>query len=178
MQYKEIQGEQSDLVLEDSLYTSNKKLQEEHLFKIEKYSESRIKVLTEEKENYESKVRDNVDKTIELTYSLLEEDVIKDNATKVSTLKTQVNSKLGETRKQHSFFIDNDDCPVCEQPIKKSFKKTRNSELEKQAQEYENAITEMENELTRLKKDIEIMAVKAKMIQNNNNNKTITCDVF
>jgi DNA repair exonuclease SbcCD ATPase subunit len=168
LQYKEIQGEQSDLVLEDNLYTSNKKLQEEHLFKIEKYSESRIKVLTEEKENYESKVREKVDKTIELTYSLMEEDVIKDNATKVSTLKTQVNSKLGEIRKQHSFFIDNDDCPVCEQPIKKSFKKTRNSELEKQAQEYENAITEMENELIRLKKDIDVMAIKANMIQNNN----------
>ena len=168
MQYKEIQSEQSDLNIKENLYQSNKKLQEDHLSKIEKYSESRIKVVTEEKENYESQAKGKQDKNIELTYSLVEEDAIKDNAAKVSTLKTQVNSKLGETRKQHSFFVDNDDCPVCEQPIKKSFKKIRNSELEGQAQEYENAITEMENELTRLKKDIEIMAVKAKMIQNNN----------
>jgi len=166
--YKSISGELNELQLEESLYRSTKDMEETHLGKIEQNAEKRIDVLTKEKDKYSADKNKKDMRNLEIQAALVNKTSLETNSSKLKTLRTQVKTKKSEVEKQKAFFIKNDDCPVCEQPINESFKKTRNSQLLDQSQKYENAIGEMETELNRLNKDLSELNTLAFELQQNN----------
>ena len=56
--------------------------------------------------------------------------------------------------KQREFFTKNDDCPVCEQPINETFKKTRNTQLLDQSKKYDDAIDDIQSEIDSLEQTL------------------------
>ena len=152
--YKSITSEMGELEIEESLYRSTKDMEETHLKKVEQDAEKRIEVLTKEKDKYNLDKQKKMTRSQEIQAALVNKTSVEDNTSKLKTLRTQVKTKKSEVDKQRDFFAKNDDCPVCEQPINASFKKTRNSQLLDQSKKYDSAIGEMEAELNRLTKDI------------------------
>ena len=104
-------------------------------------------------------------RNVELSKEIQELTNVSKDYSRLNTLKTQVGTKKSEIDKQRDFFTKNDDCPVCEQPIKKSFKKLRNSELLDQSKKYEDAIVEMDSE--RLMMLSKIIQEKSSTMQHN-----------
>jgi len=135
--YKNISGEQNDLILEENLYKTKKEVEEDSLKKLEKDSENRITALTEERDKYRSQAHDKEIRNLEVSHALQS--------------RTSVN----------------DDCPICEQPIKKSFKKLRNSELLDQIQKYERALDEMELEIDKLQLQLSELNTLSEEFQSN-----------
>ena len=109
-----------------------------------------------------------MERNLEIQTALVKKTSVEEDTGRLKTLRTQVQTKKSEVDKQRDFFVKNDDCPVCEQPIKKSFKKLRNSELLDQSQKYDNAIGEMETELKRLTSNLSDLNSLASEMQNNN----------
>ena len=167
-QYKIISEEQNDLKLEEGLYSSKLEYEELGLTKLKKDSENRIKGLTEEKDRYNETKQEKTIRNQELSAALVHKLDIETDSSRLKTLRTQVGTKKSEVDKQRNFFVKNDDCPVCEQPIKKAFKKLRNSELLDQSQKYQNAMSEMETELERVNSELAEMNKLSSELQNNN----------
>jgi len=155
--FKEVQSEIDELKMEEGLYRGQKELEETHLGKIEKDAEKRIEVLSKERDSYYESKQEKEKRNLELSEALVHKTDLEANSNKLKTLKTQVGTKKSEVDKQRDFFSKNDDCPVCEQSIKKSFKKLRNSELLDQSQKFEDAIDDMETELERLTTDLSVL---------------------
>ena len=166
--YKSISGEMGELQIEESLYKSKKEMEETHLGKIEQDAEKRIGVLEKERDKYNVDKNQKMERNLEIQTALVKKTSIEEDTGRLKTLRTQVQTKKSEVDKQREFFVKNDDCPVCEQPIKKSFKKLRNSELLDQSQKYDNAIEEMETELKRLTSNLSELNSLASEMQNNN----------
>ena len=145
-QYKTIAGEQNDLKLEESLYKSKLDFEETSLKKLEADSEKRIKALTEERDKYGVQANERSMRNLEIGQSLTYKTGIEEDSKKLLSLKAQIDTKKREAEKQKDFFSKNDDCPVCEQRIKKSFKKLRTSELLDLVKKYEDVLGEMETE--------------------------------
>ena len=76
---------------------------------------------------------------------------------KMSTLKILMESKKTHTEKKINFFKEKDDCDVCEQPIKQSFKDVRVEELGIKVEEYDNALVQMKTELDKINSSINEM---------------------
>jgi len=167
-QYKIISEEQNDLKLEEGLYSSKLEYEELGLVKLKKDSENRIKGLTEEKDRYNETKQEKTIRNQELSAALVHKLDIETDSSRLKTLRTQVGTKKSEVDKQRNFFVKNDDCPVCEQPIKKAFKKLRNSELLDQSQKYQNAMGEMETELERVNSELAELNKLSAELQNNN----------
>ena len=166
--YKSISSEMNELQLEESLYKSTKEMEETHLGKIEQDAEKRIDVLEKERDKYNADQNQKMERNLEIQAALVNKTSVEEDTGRLKTLRTQVQTKKSEVDKQREFFVKNDDCPVCEQPIKKSFKKLRNSELLDQSQKYQNAMGEMETELERLTTNLsELNSLAAEMQQNN-----------
>ena len=173
--YKTISGEMGELELEENLYRSKQELEETHLGKIEQDAEKRIGVLEKERDKYNVDKNQRMERNLEIQTALVNKTSVEANSSKLSTLRTQVKTKKSEVDKQRDFFVKNDDCPVCEQPIKQSFKKLRNKELLDQSQKYESAIGEMESELNRLNSNIsELNMLSSELQQNNAEIKALT----
>ena len=168
LKYKEVNSEKEDLKLEESLYRSTKELEESHLEKIEQDAENRIDVLTKERDKYNVDKNKKMIRNQEIQTALVNKTSVEADSSKLSTLRTQVKTKKSEVDKQRDFFVKNDDCPVCEQPINASFKKTRNSQLLDQSKKYDSAIGEMESELSRLHKDLSDLNLLTVELQHNN----------
>ena len=166
--YKSISGEMGELQIEESLYKSKKEMEETHLGKIEQDAEKRIGVLEKERDKYNVDKNQKMERNLEIQTALVKKTSVEEDTGRLKTLRTQVQTKKSEVDKQREFFVKNDDCPVCEQPIKKSFKKLRNSELLDQSQKYDNAIEEMETELKRLSSNLSDLNFLASEMQNNN----------
>ena len=166
--YKSISGEMGELQMEESLYKSKKEMEETHLGKIEQDAEKRIGVLEKERDKYNVDKNQKMERNLEIQTALVKKTSVEEDTGRLKTLRTQVQTKKSEVDKQREFFVKNDDCPVCEQPIKKSFKKLRNSELLDQSQKYDNAIGEMETELKRLTSNLSDLNSLASEMQNNN----------
>ena len=166
--YKSISGEMGELQIEESLYKSKKEMEETHLGKIEQDAEKRIGVLEKERDKYNVDKNQKMERNLEIQTALVKKTSVEEDTGRLKTLRTQVQTKKSEVDKQREFFVKNDDCPVCEQPIKKSFKKLRNSELLDQSQKYDNAIGEMETELKRLTFNLSDLNSLASEMQNNN----------
>ena len=166
--YKSISSEMNELQLEESLYKSTKEMEETHLGKIEQDAEKRIDVLEKERDKYNADQNQKMERNLEIQAALVNKTSVEEDTGRLKTLRTQVQTKKSEVDKQREFFVKNDDCPVCEQPIKQSFKKLRNSELLDQSQKYQNAMGEMETELERLTTNLsELNSLAAEMQQNN-----------
>ena len=173
--YKTISGELSELELEENLYRSKQEMEETHLGKIEQDAEKRIEVLTKERDKYNVDKKERETRNQEIQTALVNKTSVEADSSKLSTLRTQVKTKKSEVDKQRNFFVKNDDCPVCEQPIKQSFKKLRNKELLDQSQKYESAIGEMESELNRLNSNLsELNMLSSELQQNNAEIKALT----
>jgi len=168
LKYKEVNSEKEDLKLEESLYRSTKELEESHLEKIEQDAENRIDVLTKERDKYNVDKNKKMIRNQEIQTALVNKTSVEADSSKLSTLRTQVKTKKSEVDKQRDFFVKNDDCPVCEQPINASFKKPRNSQLLDQSKKYDSAIGEMESELSRLHKDMSDLNLLTVELQHNN----------
>ena len=168
LKYKEIKSEVDDLKLEESLYKSKLDIEQSHLEKVEQDSGKKIESLTKERDKYHASKQEKQTRNQEIQAALVNKTTVEENTSKLKTLKTQVGTKKSEVDKQRDFFVKNDDCPVCEQPIKKSFKKLRNSELLDQSQKYDNAISEMETELKRLSSNLSELNSLASEMQHNN----------
>jgi len=173
--YKAISGELSELELEENLYRSKQEMEETHLGKIEQDAEKRIEVLTKERDKYNVDKKERETRNQEIQTALVNKTSVEADSSKLSTLRTQVKTKKSEVDKQRDFFVKNDDCPVCEQPIKQSFKKLRNRELLDQSQKYESAIGKMELELNRLNSNLsELNMLSSELQQNNAEIKALT----
>ena len=173
--YKTISGEMGELELEENLYRSKQELEETHLGKIEQDAEKRIEVLTKERDKYNVDKKERETRNQEIQTALVNKTSVEADSSKLSTLRTQVKTKKSEVDKQRDFFAKNDDCPVCEQSIKQSFKKLRNKELLDQSQKYESAIGEMESELNRLNSNLsELNTLSSELQQNNAEIKALT----
>ena len=168
LKYKEVQSEVNELKLEESLYRSTLEVEESHLKKIEDDAEKKMEELTKERDNHQASKQERQERNQEIQAAIVHKTTVETDTSKLKTLKTQIGTKKSEVDKQREFFVKNDDCPVCEQPIKKSFKKLRNSELLDQSQKYQNAMGEMETELDRLTTNLsELNSLAAEMQQNN-----------
>ena len=173
--YKTISGEMGELELEENLYRSKQELEETHLGKIEQDAEKRIEVLTKERDKYNVDKNERERRNQEIQTALVNKTSVEADSSKLSTLRTQVKTKKSEVDKQRDFFVKIDGCPVCEQPIKQSFKKLRNKELLDQSQKYESAIGEMESELNRLNSNLsELNMLSSELQQNNAEIKALT----
>ena len=168
LKYKEVNSEKEELKLEENLYRSTKELEESHLEKVEQDAEKKMDELTKERDKYKASKHEKEMRNQEIQAALVNKTSVEANSSKLKTLKTQIGTKKSEVDKQREFFVKNDDCPVCEQPIEQSFKKTRNSQLLDQSQKYESAMGEMETELSRLNKDLLELNVLATEMQQNN----------
>ena len=167
LKYKEIQSEVDSLKITEGLYKTERDLEEHHLDKIEKGAEVKLKKLEEDRMKYSDDLNQRQMKNIELSKEIQELTNATKDHSKLNTLKTQIGTKKAEVDKQRDFFTKNDDCPVCEQPIKKSFKKLRNSELLDQSKKYEDAIVEMDSEIVRLNDILKDMQKKSSIMQHN-----------
>ena len=167
LKYKEIQSEVDSLKVEEGLYKTERDLEEHHLDKIEKGVESKLKKLDEDRLKYSEDLNKRQMRNVELSTEIKELNTVSKDYSKLNTLKTQVGTKKSEIDKQRDFFVKNDDCPVCEQPIKKSFKKLRNTELLDQSKKYEDAILEMDQEIERLNEVIKVIQEKSSTMNHN-----------
>ncbi len=167
LKYKEIQSEVDSLKITEGLYKTERDLEEHHLDKIEKGAEVKLKKLEEDRIKYSDDLNQRQMKNIELSKEIQELTSATKDHSKLNTLKTQIGTKKAEVDKQRDFFTKNDDCPVCEQPIKKSFKKLRNSELLDQSKKYEDAMVEMDREIVRLNDILKDMQKKSSIMQHN-----------
>ena len=167
LKYKEIQSEVDSLKITEGLYKTERDLEEHHLDKIEKGAEVKLKKLEEDRIKYSDDLNQRQMKNIELSKEIQELTSATKDHSKLNTLKTQIGTKKAEVDKQRDFFTKNDDCPVCEQPIKKSFKKLRNSELLDQSKKYEDAMVEMDSEIVRLNDILKDMQKKSSIMQHN-----------
>ena len=167
LKYKEIQSEVDSLKITEGLYKTERDLEEHHLDKIEKGAEVKLKKLEEDRIKYSDDLNQRQMKNIELSKEIQELTNATKDHSKLNTLKTQIGTKKAEVDKQRDFFTKNDDCPVCEQPIKKSFKKLRNSELLDQSKKYEDAMIEMDREIVRLNDILKDMQKKSSIMQHN-----------
>ena len=167
LKYKEIQSEVDSLKITEGLYKTERDLEEHHLDKIEKGADVKLKKLEEDRMKYSDDLNQRQMKNIEISKEIQELTNATKDHSKLNTLKTQIGTKKAEVDKQRDFFTKNDDCPVCAQPIKKSFKKLRNSELLDQSKKYEDAMVEMDSEIVRLNDILKDMQKKSSIMQHN-----------
>jgi DNA repair exonuclease SbcCD ATPase subunit len=162
--YKTVGAEISELSVENRLQESNKKLQENHLGNIEETSSKRIKGLSEEKEGYQNDLANNQLKVENLEEKIKNLIYAGDKHDKMTTLKILMESKKTSTEKRINFFNEKDDCDVCEQPIKQSFKDVRVKELNSKIGEYNTALDQMGTELDKMESSFQEMSEHSRII--------------
>jgi DNA repair exonuclease SbcCD ATPase subunit len=162
--YKMVSSEMVELSVQNRLHESNKELQKNHLGNIEETSSKRIKGLNVEKEGYQNDLANNHAKISELEEKIKTLIAAGGEYDKMSTLKILMESKKLSTEKKIKFFNEKDDCDVCEQPIKKSFKKLRVGELESKIGEYDTALVQMRTELDKMESSIQKMSEHSRTI--------------
>ncbi len=156
--YKMVGTEVTELSVQNRLNESNKQLQEKHLGNIEEISNDRIKALHEEKEGYQNDLANKqakIDKLEEKITTLIQSEADHD---KLASLKIMLESRKTNTEKKIKFFDEKDSCDVCEQPIDKSFGKTRVQDLNHKVVENEAGLEEIKKELDSLYSNIQEMS--------------------
>lgn len=90
--------------------------------------------------------------------SLLEKavgvDSFKSRHTKLIKLHSQIDTNLKRTKKELSFYCDNDDCPTCRQPIAAEFKATEIAANEKKIDEYQDGLSALNDQIEKTIKSI------------------------
>jgi len=162
--YKTVNAEITELSVENRLQESNKKLQENHLGNIEETSSKRIKGLSAEKEGYQKDLANKKAKVSDLEEKIKNLIYAGDKHDKMTTLKILMESKKTSTEKRIKFFNEKDDCDVCEQPIKQSFKNVRVEELNSKIGEYNTALGQMRTELDKMESSFQEMSEHSRTI--------------
>jgi len=162
--YKTVNAEITELSVENRLQESNKKLQENHLGNIEETSSKRIKGLSAEKEGYQKDLANKKAKVSDLEEKIKNLIYAGDKHDKMITLKILMESKKTSTEKRIKFFNEKDDCDVCEQPIKQSFKNVRVEELNFKIGEYNTALGQMGTELDKMESSFQEMSEHSRII--------------
>jgi len=162
--YKTVQTELTELSVEDRLYQNNRQLQEKHFHTIDERSSARIKALRLEKEEYEGQLAIKKAKVNELEEKIKNLIQAENKHDKLATLKILMDSKKISTEKKIKFFNEKDNCDVCEQPIKQSFKDVRVGELESKIGEYDTALVQMRTELDKMESSIQEMSGHSRTI--------------
>ena len=162
--YKTVQTELTELSVEDRLHKNNRQLQEKHFSSIEETSSKRIKALQSEKEDYQNDLANKQAKVSELEEKITTLIHAGGEYDKMTTLKILMESKKTSTEKRIKFFNEKDDCDVCEQPIKQSFKDVRVKELNSKIGEYNTALEQMTTELDKMESSFQEMSGHSRTI--------------
>ena len=162
--YKTVQTELTELSVEDRLHKNNRQLQEKHFRTIDETSSAKGELLRSEKEGYESQLAIKKAKVSELEEKITTLIHAGGEYDKMTTLKILMESKKTSTEKKIQFFNEKDNCDVCEQPIKQSFKDVRVGELESKISEYVTALGQMKTELDKMESSIQKMSEHSRTI--------------
>ena len=124
-------------------------------------NESVISQKEKDIENYKKTINEETDTVAALQTEigtlgekLTNEDSVKKKTKEYNKVQNKIGAKKSEVDKQREFFTKNDDCPVCEQPIDETFKKTRNTQLLDQSKKYDDAIDDIQSEIDSLEQTL------------------------
>ena len=148
--YKTMNTELQELVVEDKINRNELNLQQSHLAGVKQDSDKRIKVLEQEEKKYNTELETKTTRAGELELEIANLDTLENDDKKLSTLKVQLSSKKVSTEKKITFFNDNNECDVCEQPIKPELKELRVPELTSRVEEYSEALDKMNIEIDKI----------------------------
>lgn len=79
-----------------------------------------------------------------------DQDKLKKKSDKYLQLETAITQKLDSIKKKKQFFIDNDDCPTCEQSIDEAIKEREINKADTAVSETEEGLAQLESQLSEL----------------------------
>ena len=157
----ELKDDLGTLEVEKGLYNQKIKIQEDYIERLKVDNESVISQKEKDIENYKKTINEETDTVAALQTEigtlgekLTNEDSVKRKTKEYNKVQSKIGAKKSEVDKQREFFTKNDDCPVCEQPINETFKKTRNTQLLDQSKKYDNAIDDIQSEIDSLEQTL------------------------
>lgn len=157
----ELKDDLGTLEVEKGLYNQKIKIQEDYIERLKVDNESVISQKEKDIENYKKTINEETDTVAALQTEigtlgekLTNEDSVKKKTKEYNKVQSKIGAKKSEVDKQREFFTKNDDCPVCEQPINETFKKTRNTQLLDQSKKYDNAIDDIQSEIDSLEQTL------------------------
>ena len=157
----ELKDDLGTLEVEKGLYNQKIKIQEDYIERLKVDNESVISQKEKDIENYRKTINEETDTVAALQAEigtlgekLTNEDSVKKKTKEYNKVHNEIGAKKSEVDKQREFFTKNDDCPVCEQPIDESFKKTRNTQLLDQSKKYDDAIDDIQSEIDSLEQTL------------------------
>ena len=157
----ELKDDLGTLEVEKGLYNQKIKIQEDYIERLKVDNESVISQKEKDIENYRKTINEETDTVAALQVEignlgekLTNEDSIKKKTKEYNKVQNKIGAKKSEVDKQREFFTKNDDCPVCEQPIDETFKKTRNTQLLDQSKKYDDAIDDIQSEIDSLEQTL------------------------
>ena len=157
----ELKDDLGTLEVEKGLYNQKIKIQEDYIERLKVDNESVISQKEKDIENYRKTINEETDTVAALQTEigtlgekLTNEDSVKKKTKEYNKVQSKIGAKKSEVDKQREFFTKNDDCPVCEQPINETFKKTRNTQLLDQSKKYDDAIDDIQSEIDSLEQTL------------------------
>jgi len=157
----ELKDDLGTLEVEKGLYNQKIKIQEDYIERLKVDNESVISQKEKDIENYRKTINEETDTVAALQVEigtlgekLTNEDSVKKKTKEYNKVQNKIGAKKSEVDKQREFFTKNDDCPVCEQPINETFKKTRNTQLLDQSKKYDDAIDDIQSEIDSLEQTL------------------------
>ena len=117
---------------------------------------------------YREKIKQlNID--IENTNSLLvDKDKVKGQYNKLTKLEGKIENNLSNHKKTLDFFLNNDNCPTCTQPIEEEFKSKKRTEETTTIQKLETGLEELLQEITKTEEKVTEMSGVSQKIQDMN----------
>ena len=157
----ELKDDLGTLEVEKGLYNQKIKIQEDYIERLKVDNESVISQKEKDIENYRKTINEETNTVAALQAEigtlgekLTNEDSVKKKTKEYNKVQSKIGAKKSEVDKQREFFTKNDDCPVCEQPINETFKKTRNTQLLDQSKKYDDAIDDIQSEIDSLEQTL------------------------
>lgn len=176
-QLKELESKRENAQEQKKFYKNQlikaEKQNSESLSKNEiKELEQKIKALSKEIKNLTSKIEDTTTILENIKEINNEIEVQQDKITEERFQLKMVNNKISELTESVEFFKENDVCPECEQPIKKTFKNKKIQFYTKEIKDNEKVFSGLEknikkynNKIEELKKDLKETQKKLKKSQ-------------
>ena len=106
---------------------------------------------------------------IESTNSLLvDKDKVKGQYNQLTKLEGKIENNLSNHQKTLDFFLNNDNCPTCTQPIEEEFKSKKKIEETTTIQKLETGLEELLKEITKTEEKVTEMSGVSKKVQDLN----------
>ena len=106
---------------------------------------------------------------IESTNSLLvDKDKVKGQYNQLTKLEGKIENNLSNHQKTLDFFLNNDNCPTCTQPIEEEFKSKKKIEETTTIQKLETGLEELLQEITKTEEKVTEMSGVSKKVQDLN----------